>query len=185
MVRGRSGVMFVAAILIAFLALLFITSYFSSSPITGEAARDCTIEPSGTRRDQCYIEQAAELARTDPEGAKQLCLDQIGDPGQVEPCLAQAAVSRSEGSAGVEAGATLCVGDRREGCLLDLARRSSQTDPQGAMFVCRAIQNSGLRDSCILHIVSTRKLPIGLAEVACRNVNGTITRERCLRIAGS
>ena len=176
--------MFVAAILIAFLALLFITSYFSSSPITGEAVRDCTIEPSGTRRDQCYIEQAAELARTDPEGAKHLCLNQIGDPGQVEPCLAQAAVSRSEGSAGVRAGATLCVGDRREGCLLDLARRSSQTDPQGAMFVCRAIQNSGLRDSCILHIVSTRKLPLGLAEVACRNVNGTSIRERCLRIAG-
>lgn len=152
--------------------------------MTGEVARDCTTERSETRRDQCYIEQAAELARTNPEGAKQLCLDQIGDPGQVEPCLAQAAVSRSEGSAGVGAGTALCVGDRREGCLLDLARRSSLTDPQGAMSVCRAIQNTELRDSCILHIVSTRKLPIGLAEVACRNVNGTISRERCLRIAG-
>lgn len=175
--------MFVAAILAAFLALLFITNYLASSPIAGEAARDCMSEPSGTRRDQCYIEVASELARTDPEGAKQLCLDQIGDPGRVEPCLAQAAVSRSEGSAGVEAGITLCVGDRREGCLLDLARRSSLSDPQGSMFVCRAIQNTGLRDSCILHIVSTRKLPLGLAEVACRNVNGTISKERCQRIA--
>lgn len=177
--------MFVASVLAAFLALLLITDFLSSSSITAEVARDCMTEPSGTRRDQCYIDQAAELARTDPEGAKLICLDLIGDLGQVEPCLAQAAVSRSEGSAGVGAGTALCVGDRREGCLLDLARRSSLTDPQGAMSVCRALQNTGLRDSCILHIVSTRKLPIGLAEVACRNVNGTVSRERCLRIAGN